>query len=81
MNQQQTNQGENSSLPLPDEPPHFEATTGSLPVDFPGAGQASGWRWLLPWAFGLLTLFALVLVVQHFGTIEEFTRLAWAARP
>jgi len=35
----------------------------------------------LPWAFGLLTLFALVLVVLHFGTIEEFTRLAWAARP
>jgi hypothetical protein len=35
----------------------------------------------LPWAFGLLTLFALVLVVLHFGTIEEFSRLAWAARP
>jgi len=35
----------------------------------------------LPWAFGLLTLFALVLVVLHFGTIEEFARLAWAARP
>jgi uncharacterized protein (TIRG00374 family) len=28
-----------------------------------------------------MTLFALVLVVLHFGTIEKFTRLAWAARP
>ena len=28
-----------------------------------------------------MTLFALVLIVLHFGTIEEFTRLARAARP
>ena len=81
MNQQPTNQGRDLSLPVPGERPHFEATAGSGPVDFPEAGQASGWRWLLPWAFGLLTLFALVLVVLHFGTIEEFSRLAWAARP
>src|SRR5271166_5678267 len=81
MNQQPTNQGRDSSLPVPGERPHFEATAGSRPVDFPEAGQASGWRRLLPWAFGLLTLFALVLVVLHFGTIEQFTRLAWAARP
>ena len=79
MNQQPTNQGRDSSLPVPGERPHFEATAGSRPVDFPEAGQASGWRSLLPWAFGLLTLFALVLVVLHFGTIEEFSRLAWAA--
>ena len=57
------------------------AATGPLPVDFPEPAQASGWRRLLPWAFGLGTLVALVLVVLHFGTIEEFTRLAWAARP
>ena len=38
------------------------------------------WR-LSSWAFGLLTLLALVLVVLHFGTIEQFTRLALAARP
>jgi uncharacterized membrane protein YbhN (UPF0104 family) len=35
----------------------------------------------MPWSFGLMTLVALVLVVLHFGTIEEFTRLALAARP
>jgi uncharacterized membrane protein YbhN (UPF0104 family) len=35
----------------------------------------------LPWAFGLLTLVALVLVVLHFWTIEQFTRLALAVRP
>ena len=35
----------------------------------------------MPWAFGLLTLFALVLVILHFGTLEAFTRLALAARP
>ena len=75
MNQQPTSQGRGSSLPVPGERPQFEATAGSRPVDFLEAGQASGWRWLLPWAFGLLTLFALVLVVLHFGTIEEFSRL------
>jgi len=57
------------------------AADGSVPVDFPEHRQASGWRRFLPWVFGLLTLFALVLVVLHFGTIEQFTRLAWAARP
>jgi uncharacterized membrane protein YbhN (UPF0104 family) len=60
---------------------HLVAAAGPLPVDFPEPVQASGWRRLLPWAFGLGTLVALVLVVLHFGTIEEFTRLAWAARP
>jgi uncharacterized membrane protein YbhN (UPF0104 family) len=35
----------------------------------------------LPWVFGLLTLVALVLVVLHFGTIEQFTRLALAVSP
>jgi uncharacterized membrane protein YbhN (UPF0104 family) len=54
---------------------------GSFTVDFPEHRQASGWRRFLPWVFGLLTLFALVLVVLHFGTIEQFTRLAWSARP
>ena len=81
MNQQPTSQGTDSSLPVPDERPQFEATAGFRPVDFWEAGQASGWRSLLPWAFGLLTLFALVLVVLHIGTIGEFSRLAWAARP
>jgi glycosyltransferase 2 family protein len=55
--------------------------TDSFPVDVPEPAPASGWRRLLPWGFGLVTLFVLVLVVLHFGTIEEFTRLAWAARP
>jgi glycosyltransferase 2 family protein len=53
----------------------------SAPADFPEPGPAAGWRRFLPWAFGLLTLLALVLVVLHFGTIEQFTRLALAARP
>ncbi len=35
----------------------------------------------MPWAFGLLTLFALILVILHFSSLEEFTRLALAARP
>jgi uncharacterized protein (TIRG00374 family) len=52
-----------------------------LPFDFPEHRQASGWRRLAPWAFGLLTLVALVSVVLHFGTIEELTRLALAAHP
>ena len=41
----------------------------------------SGWRRLWPWAFGLLTLAALVLIVFRLGTIEQFTRLALASRP
>ena len=68
-------------LPLPGEPQHVRAATGSFPINFPEPGQASGWRQLLPWALGLVTLFALVLVVLHFSTIQEFTRLARAARP
>ena len=78
---QPTDQEKKPLLPLPGEPQHLGASAGSFPVDFPEPGQASGWRRLLPWAFGLVTLFALVLVVLHFGTIEEFTRLARAARP
>jgi glycosyltransferase 2 family protein len=81
MNQQPTAQEENPLRPLSGEPQHLGASTGSFPVDFPEHGRASGWRRLLPWVFGLLTLFALVLVVLHFGTIEEFARLARAARP
>src|ERR1700723_1493827 len=52
----------------------------SLPSD-PQPSGASGWRRLLPWVFGLLTLVALVLIVLHFGAIEQFTRLALAAQP
>jgi uncharacterized membrane protein YbhN (UPF0104 family) len=81
MNQQPTDQEKSSSPPLPGEPQHLGAAADSFPVDFPEHGQASGWRRLLPWVFGLLTLFALVLAVLHFGTLEQFTRLAWAARP
>lgn len=76
MNQQPTDQEKNPSLPLPVELPHPGTMT-----DFPEPARASGWRRLLPWAFGLLTLFALVFVVLHFGSIEQFTRLALAARP
>ena len=81
MNRHPTDQEKKPLLPFPGEPQHVRAATGSFPVDFPEPGQESGWRRLLPWAFGLVTLFALVLVVLHFGTIEEFTRLARAARP
>jgi len=80
-NRQPTDQKKKLLLPLPGEPQHLRTSAGSFPVDFAESGQASGWRRLLPWAFGLVTLFALVLVVLHFGTIEEFTRLARAARP
>jgi hypothetical protein len=42
---------------------------GSFPVDFPEHRQASGWRRLLPWAFGLLTLYS-----------SGIPALRWAAR-
>jgi glycosyltransferase 2 family protein len=62
-------------------PQPLRTLDGSSPIDFLEHGQPSGWRWLLPWAFGVLTLVALVLIVLHFGTIEQFTRLALASRP
>ncbi|MGA8756287.1 MAG: hypothetical protein WB611_08135, partial [Stellaceae bacterium] len=82
MNRYPIDQEEKAVTAVPEGATTFGApSAGSFPVDFPEPGQASGWRRLLPWAFGLVTLFALVLVVLHFGTIEEFTRLARAARP
>lgn len=81
MSQPPTDPGKNPALPLPGEPQPRGTTAGSFPLDFPEPARASGWRRLVPWAFGLMTLGALVLVVLHFGTIEEFTRLALAARP
>src|ERR1700722_19443454 len=68
------------SLPSDPQPSGATATT-PFPVGFPQPSQASGSRRLMPWVFGLLTLVALVLVVLHFGTIEQFTRLALAASP
>lgn len=62
---------------LPGEPQYL----GTLGGAFPGYDPASGWRRFLPWVFGLLTLAALVLVVLHFGTIEQFARLALAVQP
>ena len=81
MNPSPTDQEKNSLPALPAQPQHIASAAGSFRVDFPGQVQRSRWRRLSPWAFGLLTLFSLVLVVLHFGTIEQFTRLAWAARP
>jgi len=80
MIRQSTSPGENPIVPLRGEPLNL-GVADRFRIDFPEHGQASGWRRLLPWAFGLLTLVALVVVVLHFGTIEEFTRLALAARP
>lgn len=41
---------------------------------------AGSWH-ISSWAFGLLALAALIAVVLHFGTIEEFARLAAGASP
>ena len=81
MSQPPTDSGKNPALPPPGEPQQRGTKAGPLPLGFPEPARASGWRRLLPWAFGLLMLGALVLVVLHFGTIEEFTRLALMARP
>ena len=80
MSQNPTDRGE--KLPPPLEVPQPLGTLdGSTAIDFLEHGRPSGWRWLLPWAFGVLTLVALVLIVIHFGAIDQFTRLALAARP
>lgn len=44
-------------------------------------GKVSAWRTFSSWASGLLTLLAVVLIVLHFGTIEDFGQLAWAVSP
>jgi hypothetical protein len=82
MSEQPTHPGKDPLHLLPNDPQRGgAAVANSLPADFPQPGQASGWRRLLPWVFGLLTLVTLVLIVLHFGTIEQFTRLALAAQP
>jgi len=47
----------------------------------PTNSGAITWRGLAPWVSGLLTLAAIVLVVVHFGTLEEFARLVVAVQP
>lgn len=49
--------------------------------DFLDENRVSGWGLISSWAFGLLTLLAVILIVVHFGTIEEFMRLAASASP
>jgi uncharacterized membrane protein YbhN (UPF0104 family) len=77
----QLDPAENSSQPLPTESQSPGPGNDPFRADFLEQDHASGWWRLSSWAFGLLTLLALVLVVVHFGTIEEFTRLALAATP
>ena len=43
----------------------------------PGPWARRAW----PWAFGVLALLALILVVLHLGTIADFAALARSARP
>ena len=80
MSQQPTVQ-ERDPLPPADDPQDPAAASGAFLADYPRRGAVPLWRRLLPWTSGLLTLLALLLVVLHVGTIEQFTLLAWAARP
>jgi uncharacterized protein (TIRG00374 family) len=66
---------------LPAEPQRPGAEADPFRADFLEQDHVSRWWHFSSWAFGLLTLLAVVLVVVHFGTIEEFTRLALAATP
>lgn len=81
MQEQPTHSGDDQLRSLPGEPQDLRTSGGAFPVDFPEHNPASRWQRFLPWVFGLLTLAALVLVVLHLGTIEQFTRLALAAQP
>ncbi|HML10221.1 MAG TPA: lysylphosphatidylglycerol synthase transmembrane domain-containing protein [Stellaceae bacterium] len=46
-----------------------------------GGTPGASWRSSAPWISGFLTLGAIVLIVVHLGTLEEFTRLVVALRP
>ena len=55
---------------------------GSSDTAHPGGHFPGGrWRKIAPWLSGFLTLGAVVLVVVHLGTLEQFTRLALAIQP
>jgi len=69
----------NSPEQVPGETQGLEPGTGPFGLDSP-ARVSKGWRFS-SWAFGLLALLTVILIVVHFGTIEEFTRLAAAANP
>jgi glycosyltransferase 2 family protein len=81
MQEQPIRPGNDPLRSLPGKPQYLGTLGGAFPVDLSEYSPASGWRRFLPWVFGLLTLAALILVVLHFGTIEQFTRLALAVRP
>jgi hypothetical protein len=78
---QLTDPAKNSPQPLPTESQGLGPKSDPLHRDFLEQDYVSEWWRLSSWAFGLLTLLTLVLVVFHFGTIEEFTRLAFVATP
>src|SRR5579872_7010098 len=63
------------------EPRDLAAGVGRFGPDLLEQDRAARWWRFSSWAFGLLTLLALILVVAHLGTIEEFTRLAMEATP
>jgi len=48
-----------------------------------GSGERTRktWRGLAPWISGLVTLAAIVLIVAHLSTLEEFARLVVALQP
>lgn len=79
MNDQLTEPTKNSFEQVPGEPQNLGPGTNSFGLDFPE--RVSTWWRFSSWAFGLLALLTVILVVVHFGTIEEFTRLAAAASP
>lgn len=76
-----TEPAKHSSQHLPTESQSSGPGNRSFRDDFLEQDHASGWWRLSSWAFGLLTLLALVLVVVHVGTIEQFTRLMLATTP
>jgi glycosyltransferase 2 family protein len=62
--------------------PLTPAARNDIPgADFLDEHRVSGSGLISSWAFGLLTLVAVILVVVHFGTIEEFMQLAASASP
>jgi uncharacterized protein (TIRG00374 family) len=81
VTRQVSDPAKHSLQPSPGDPQDLAAGVDLFRPDFLEPEQVSGWWRLSSWAFGLLTLLALILVVAHLGTIEEFTRLAMEAAP
>jgi uncharacterized membrane protein YbhN (UPF0104 family) len=65
----------------PSRPSAIETQGDGAPEATAAAGRPIRWRSLASWAFGLVALAALIVVVLHLGDLQDFLDLARKAEP